>query len=142
MKIRTVFTHVFLYFLTSRYILSKDNDDYLVSPFRLPPHVGPSYHNCCIYAWRTSVAVSSTKNKHQRLGIYLSFPIVRTPTFREKIGETHKNWKTLQIKTPIRHVIISYNHQEETTGIVEHPVYPAYDCIEITTSGQIFNNTL
>jgi hypothetical protein len=67
---------------------------------------------------------------------------VRTPTFREKIGETHKNWKTLQITTPMRHVIIPYNHEEATTDIVQHPVYHAYHSIEITTSGQIFNNTL
>jgi hypothetical protein len=88
------------------------------------------------------MAVSTTKNKHQRLEIYLSFPIVRTPTFREKIVETHKNWKILQITTPMLHVIISYNHEESTTDIAQHPVYPAYHSIEITTSGQIFNNTL
>jgi hypothetical protein len=43
-----------------------------------------------------------------------------------------------QIATPMRHVTILHNHQEATTNIVEHPVYPTYHSIETTSSGQIF----
>jgi hypothetical protein len=43
-----------------------------------------------------------------------------------------------QIATPMQQVTILHNHQEATTNIVEHPVYPTYHSIEITASGQNF----
>jgi hypothetical protein len=67
---------------------------------------------------------------------------VGTPIFREKICQMHKNWKIHRIATPMRHVTILHNHHEATTNIVEHPVYPTYLSIEITTSGQIFSNMM
>jgi hypothetical protein len=82
--------------------------------------------------------VSIKKNKHQHLEIQLSFSHSGDTDIQ---GEDLPNAQELedpQIATPMRHVTILYNHQEATMNIVEHPVYPTYLSIEITTSGQIF----